>query len=135
MKKIITFTALFAFIFAQTSAFALQSTDVSNTENMVIPKWEDYVPKKYQNPRTDFTKKSGTTELIWGIVLTDLLVTAPIGIPMICHGTTKCHHVSYLEKKEKFENGLAYAETIKSPQERQEYYNKLIKECGLKKQK
>ena len=54
---------------------------------------------------------------------------------MICHGTTKCHHVSYLEKKEKFENGLAYAETIQSPQERQEYYNKLIKECGLKKQK
>ena len=97
-----------------------------------IPKWEDYVPEKYQNPRQDFSRGGALGEMITGIVLTDLLITAPIGIPMICHGATKFKHVSYRDKKEKFEQGLKYAETLTTEEEKREYYKKLHQQCGLK---
>ena len=104
---------------------------VEDIQQAVPPKWEDWVPEKYQNPRTDFSRGSSIAELSVGIFLTDLLITAPIGIPMICHGTTKIKNVSYSEKKEKFEKGLAFAQTIESQEERQQYYDKLPLKSGL----
>lgn len=127
MKKLIIFILILQFCIIQTATFA-----IDNETEPVPPKWEDWVPEKYQNPREDFTRKASIAEMSVGIVLTDLLITAPIGIPLICHGTTKFKHVSYRDKKERFEDGLAYAQTIKSPQERQTFYNKLPKKCGLK---
>ncbi len=97
----------------------------------VAPKWEDYVPRKYQNPRGDFKRSSAITELSFGILLTDLLFTAPIGIPMICHSTTKLKNISYYEKKQKFFKSMEVAKTIDNPQKRQAYYEKVLKKCKM----
>ena len=117
---------ILSFAIMQPAVFA-----VEDIQQAVPPKWEDWVPEKYQNPRTDFSRGSSIAELSVGIFLTDLLITAPIGIPMICHGTTKIKNVSYSEKKEKFEKGLAFAQTIESQEERQQYYDKLPLKSGL----
>lgn len=126
MKKFLVSMLILSFAIIQPAVFA-----VEDIQQAVPPKWEDWVPEKYQNPRTDFSKGSSIAELSVGIFLTDLLITAPIGIPMICHGTTKIKNVSYSEKKEKFEKGLAFAQTIESQEERQQYYDKLPLKSGL----
>ncbi len=94
------------------------------------PKWEEYIPKKYQNPR-DFSRGKSIGELATGIFLTDLLITAPIGIPMIVHSTTKLKNKSYYDKKIKFEEGLKEAEKITDIEERQKAYENLLKECKM----
>ena len=96
---------------------------------VTAPKWEDYVPEKYQNPREDFTRGSAITEIAVGSELTALIITSPIGVPMLCHGVTKFKHVSYRDKKAKFEAGLKEAEKIENPAERKAYYEKLLKKC------
>ena len=58
------------------------------------------VPEKYQNPRTFPNRGKNIAELSVGIVLTDLLITAPVGIPMIVHATTKMKNQSWYEKKQ-----------------------------------
>lgn len=63
--------------------------------------------------------------------LTDLIITCPIGIPMIVHSTTKLKNRGYYERKVKFEEGLAEAEKITDPVEKQKYYDRLIKDCKL----
>ena len=73
--------------------------ETADTATVNVPKWEDYVPEAYQNPRSDFNKGKSIAELSAGIVLTDLLITAPIGIPMMVHGTTKLKNISYSKKK------------------------------------
>ena len=133
MKKLVALFSLLSIVAVQPLAMGVETQYVSEDE-VVAPKWEDYVPKKYQNPRSDFTRKSGTTEMIWGAVLTDTIILCPVGIPMICHGSTKRKHVAYREKKEQFMDGLEQAKTIENPQERQEFYNNLIKDCKLKRQ-
>ena len=126
MKKFLVSMLILSFAIMQPAVFA-----VEDIQQAVPPKWEDWVPEKYQNPRTDFSRGSSIAELSVGIFLTDLLITAPIGIPMICHGTTKIKNVSYSEKKEKFEKGLAFAQTIESQEERQQYYDKFQLKSGL----
>ena len=96
-----------------------------------VPKWEDYVPEKYQNPRGEFSKGHSIAELSVGIVLTDLLITAPIGIPMMVHGTTKLKNISYSKKKVKFENGLKEAENITDLDQREKYYKNLLASCDM----
>lgn len=99
------------------------------------PVWEEYVPYKYQNPRPFPKRGKHIAELSTGIFLTDLLITAPIGIPMICHATTKLKNQGWYERKQKFEKGLIEAEKISNPKEREEYYKKLLKECKLTEEK
>lgn len=96
-----------------------------------VPKWEDYVPEKYANPRTDFSKKATVTEMTGGIILTCGLLSAPIGIPMIIHSASKMKHIDYAERKATFEKGIKHAETIKDPTARRVYYKKLLKKCEL----
>ena len=97
-----------------------------------VPRWEDYVPPKYQNPRTDVTRGGSIAELSVGIALTDLIITCPIGIPMICHARTNIKHVGYVKKKQKFEKGLEEGKQIKDPIERQKFYDQLVKDCNFK---
>ena len=140
MKNFITLFLSVSFMIWSIPAFALSEEEsqdlrdarVQPSEPANAPKWTDYVPSKYENPRTDFTRKSATKELIWGGVLTDLIITAPVGIPMLCHGTTKLRNCNYSKKKEKFFKGLEEAKNI--PEAEQEaYYKELLKNCGLKK--
>ncbi len=109
-------------------AFAVENK--TTKETVSPPVWSDYVPEKYENPR-HFTRGKSIAELSVGIFLTDLIITCPIGIPMIVHSTTKLKNQGYYEKKVKFENGLQEAEKIKDPEEKQRYYDKLIKDCKL----
>ena len=141
MKKKIALLLLLSMSLFSAPVFAKDSATDGERDMRVqaeipanAPRWTDYVPEKYQNPRTDFTKKSGTKELIWGVVLTDLIVTAPVGIPMMCHGTTKLKNVSYAKKKNMFFSGLEQAAQM-SEEEQVKYYPQLIKQCRLKKQK
>ena len=113
------------------STFVLPTFAVE-TNTVEVPKWEDYVPSKYHNPRTDVSRGSAIAEMAVGIELTALIVTSPIGIPMICHGSTKFKHFSYNGRKAKFEAGLKEAEKITDLAERQAYYTKLLKKCKLK---
>lgn len=129
MKKIIA-TLIVIFYFTAPMVNAIE--EVNTVE---APKWEEYVPKKYQNPRTDFSRGASIAELTVGIVLTDLLFTAPIGIPMICHATTKLKNIGYANKKVKFENGLQEAEKISNPDEKQLYYENLLKKCKFTEKK
>ena len=124
MKKFIALTILSTFLLTPLTAIA-------ETVIVETPKWEDYVPEKYQNPRDDFRRGSAISELIVGIVLTDFIITAPVGIPMIYHSSTKLKNISYSDKKERFEEGLNFAKTIKTQEEKQEYYKKLLKKCKM----
>lgn len=104
-------------------------TQIKNYNN--APKWEDYVPLKYQNPRPFPKKGKNIGELVTGIVLTDLLITAPVGIPMIVHSSTKMKNQSWYERKQIFEKGLDEAENVTNPVERQEYYTNLLQTCKM----
>ncbi len=107
---------------------ALQNA--TQKEEVVAPIWNDYVPKKYENPR-NFSRGKSIAELSSGIFLTTLIITAPIGIPMVVHSTTKLKNKGYYDRKIKFENGLLEAEKITNPAEKEMYYQKLINECRL----
>ena len=142
IKKVISSSILFSLFFSSMAlAFEEQennadiNTEINNEISVQAPKWEEYVPKKYREPRDDFSRGSAITELSIGIVLTDLLLTAPIGIPMICHSTTKLKNLGYADKKIIFEEGLKEAEKITDPEEKQAYYNRLLKKCKFNEQK
>ena len=131
MKKTLCCFISALFLLGNLSVFAADTIVKDAVKNEVEPPvWSDYVPKKYENPR-DFTRGKSIAELSVGILLTDLLLTAPIGIPMIVHSTTKLKNKGYYDKKIKFEEGLAEAEKITDPVEKRKYYEKLIKDCKL----
>lgn len=96
------------------------------------PVWAEYVAPKYRNPRADFSKKASISELVTGIVLTELIITSPIGIPMTIHGTTKVKMVSYNNRKNIFDEGIAKARLIQDDEERAAAYKKVLKKCHLK---
>lgn len=115
----------------ESEAAGLRDMRVQPAEPTDAPKWIEYVPTKYHNPRTDFKKGTAIAELAGGILLTDLLITAPIGIPMICHSATKLKNIGWADKKDKFFVGLEEANNIKNAEERAEYYDKLRKKCKM----
>ena len=121
----------FAMSVEESEAEGLRDMRVQPVEPADAPKWIEYVPTKYHNPRTDFKRGTAIAELASGIVLTDLLLTAPIGIPMICHSTTKLKNIGWADKKNKYFEGIEEAKNIQSPNERQEYYDKLLKKCKM----
>ena len=134
MKKSVIYALLLSFVLQSSAVFAAKNTkNTNNAEKFeaVAPVWEEYVPEKYQNPR-NFTRGKSIAELSVGIFLTDLLITAPIGIPMIVHSTTKLKNKSYYDKKLVFEQGLEEAEKYTDPVEKQKYYDNLVKKCKLK---
>ena len=140
MRKLVVLLLLVVVSLTSAPAFALSEIESEHLRDMRVqpkepanaPSWVDYVPAKYENPRTDFNKKPAVTELIFGIVLTDLIITSPIGIPMICHSTTKLKNISYSNKKEKFFEGIEEAKKL-SPEEQEVHYKKLLKKCKFKK--
>ena len=133
MKKVISLVCLFCFLLIPSVEAIDKSSKAEQSSLIVEPKWEDYVPKKYLEPRDDFRRGSCIAELVSGIVLTDLVFTSPIGIPMIYHATTKLKNLSYAEKKEKFFDGLEIASSISDPQEKSRYYKSLLKSCKFSK--
>lgn len=96
------------------------------------PVWAEYVAPKYRNPRSDFSKKGAISELAVGVLLTELIITAPIGIPMVVHGTTKVKMVSYNNRKKIFDEEIAKARLIQDDKERAAAYKKILKRCHLK---
>lgn len=130
MKKIVICLVIWIF-FAPLACFAVEE----KIQEVEVPKWEDYVPDKYINPRTDFKRKTAYWEMAGGFFLTDLILTAPIGIPMIVHSATKVKNISYGEKKTQFEQGLKVAETIQDPALKKAYYKTLLKDCKMKESK
>ena len=140
MKKIFTLLLAINFMAINLPAFALSKEESQHLRDMRTqpseptnaPRWTDYVPSKYENPRTDFKKGSAIAELTVGIILTDLLLTAPIGIPMICHSATKLKNISYTNKKTKYFDGLEEAKNIPIA-EQDKYYANLLKNCNMKK--
>ena len=127
MKKLFSILII-SFLCTNSCVFA---EEIKEVQSINPPVWEDYVPEKYQNPK-DFPKGKSIAELSVGIALTDLIITAPIGVPMIVHSTTKLKNKSYYDKKIKFEKGLAEAENISNPSEKEAYYAKLLKDCDMK---
>lgn len=139
MKKFVAITLLFCFMNFNLGAFALEETveNVSQSAPSVTlyddaPKWEDYVAPKYRNPRTDFSKGSSITELSVGALLTELIITAPIGVPLLVHGTTKVKMGSYANRKKIFEEEIAKARTIEDPDKRAQEYTRILSKCNLK---
>ncbi len=142
IKKIISSSIIFSLFFAPMTFAAEEqennadiNAEINNGISVQAPKWEEYVPAKYRNPRDDFSRGNAIAELSVGILLTDLLLTAPIGVPMICHSTTKLKNLGYADKKIIFEEGLIEAEKITDPREKQIYYKKLLKKCKFTEQK
>ena len=133
MKKQVS--ALLAGLILASAPMAMAITDTTSPSDVKAPVWEEYVPKKYQNPRSFPSKGKNIAELSVGIVLTDLLITAPVGIPMVCHATTKMKNQGWYEKKAIFENGLKEAENISDPAEKQAYYDNLLKKCKMTEKK
>lgn len=129
--KVFNCFLVFCFVFNFLAPFAVALEE----EMPKAPVWEEYVPFKYQNPRPFPKRGKHIAELSTGIFLTDLLITAPIGIPMIYHATTKLKNQGWYERKQKFEKGLIEAEKISNPKEKEAYYAKLLKECKLTEEK
>jgi len=90
------------------------------------PQWNDYVPAKYQNPRTDYSKGGAITEIVAGTLL------IPFTLPLIFHGSDKLKNISYAQKKEQYFRGLDQAQNMTYEQQ-QAYYPQLLQQCGLKK--
>ena len=134
MNKIIAYILLTCFTFSYAPVFAQEVAAINTQTKVEAPKWEEYVPFKYQNPR-NFPKGKSIAELSTGILLTELLLTAPIGIPMIVHSTTKLKNKGYYDRKIKFEQGLEEAEKITDPVEKQKFYEDLLKKCKLTEEK
>lgn len=140
MKKIIAILSFMTILLNIAPVFALSEAESEHLRDMRVqpkepknaPRWEDYVPAKYENPRTDFRKAPAVTELTFGIILTDLIVTSPIGVPMICHSSTKLKNISYSKKKTKFFDGIEEAKTLPL-EEQEQFYKKLLKKCKFKK--
>ncbi len=148
MKKLFLFILTICILNTNYAALALNSTQESiATDSKQIssdkskqteisydaaPKWEEYVAPKYRNPRTDFSRAGSITELSIGGVLTALIITAPVGIPMVIHGTTRVKMVSYANRKKIFDEKIAEANLIEDPQERAKAYEKILKRCHLK---
>lgn len=126
MKRFVVLSLLVALLMPSSVAFANTNT----TKEVVAPKWEDYVPNKYQEPRM-FSRGKSLGELGAGIGLSTTIILSPVGVPMIVHSTTKLKNIGYYNKKIKFDDGLAAAEEIKNPVERQKYYDNLVKECNF----
>lgn len=131
VKKFLTMSITAALFGISSIAFAGNVEYTTNQDSVQPPVWEDYVPKKYQEPRSFPNKGKNIAEMSVGVVLTDLIITAPIGVPMICHSATKMKNQTWYKRKIKFEEGLKQAETIENPQEKQIYYNNLLKECKM----
>ena len=125
----------FAMSVEESEAAGLRDMRIQPIEPTDAPKWVEYVPTKYHNPRTDFKKGTAIAELATGILLTDLLLTAPIGIPMICHSSTKLKNIGWADKKNKYFEGLEEAKNIKDANERQAHYDKLLKQCKMTEKK
>lgn len=134
MKKKISIFLLIVIFISTPISFAKEATK-ENTNDIEAPKWEDYVHEKYFNPRTDFKRKTAYFEMASGFFLTDLIFTAPIGIPLIYHSATKIKNISYGERKAQFEQGLKVAETIDDKELKKAYYKTLIKDCKLSERK
>ena len=96
------------------------------------PVWAEYVAPKYRNPRSDFKKGSSIAELSIGILLTELIITSPIGIPLTIHGTTKVKMVSYNNRKKIFDEEIPKAQLIEDDNERAAEYKRILKRCHLK---
>jgi len=90
------------------------------------PQWNQYVPAKYQNPRTDYSKGGAVAEIVAGTLL------VPFTLPLIFHGSDKLKNISYAKKKEQYFKGLEQAYNMTYEQQ-QAYYPQLLKECGLTK--
>ncbi|MBO6087857.1 hypothetical protein J6P92_05885 [bacterium] len=149
MKKFITLILLISMFVVNSSVYAIDDLDFENSapipserkikeqqEELVVhddaPIWAEYVAPKYRNPRSDFKKGSSIAELVVGVILTDLILTAPIGIPMTIHGTTKVKMVSYNNRKNIFDEEIAKAKLIQDDTERAAAYQKILKQCHLK---
>lgn len=130
MKKFLVIIFILSVFFNYSAVFAVEQSD--NTE-IEVPKWEDYVPKKYQNPRDFPYKGRNIAELSVGITCTLFLFTIPIGVPMIVHATTKMKNSGWYRRKMIFEDGLIEAEKISDLKERQRYYDRLLFKCGMQK--
>lgn len=134
MYKVIISLLLLAYFMRLNFVVLAEETSSAKVERISeivrVPKWEEYVPYKYQNPR-DFSRGKSIGELSTGIFLTNLIITSPIGIPMIVHSTTKLKNKSYYDKKIKFEQGLLEAEKITDPKEKELYYKQLLKDCNM----
>ena len=129
MKKIFSIFLLISLFSFGLPMFAMDKSQVEQ------PKWEDYVPEKYQNPNEDRLRTGMFVQVILGTGLTVFILPSPWSIPMLCRGITNIKHVSYYNKKEKFMVGLNEAEKIDDPKEREIYYKKLLKSCNLKENK
>ncbi len=138
MKELITFFILAVFLSVNMSVAAedtLLNEIQENTSAVVhndAPVWADYVAPKYRNPRQDFSRGGAITEVAVGGVLTGLILTAPIGVPMIIHGSTKIKMVSYSNRKQIFDKKIAEAQLIEDDAERQAAYDAILKKCNLK---
>lgn len=146
MKKFLSLLLIIG-IFTIQSEFAVAET-LDNDFNIMLnqqliekptvkvhtdaPVWAEYVAPKYRNPRADFSKKASISELAVGIVLTELIITAPIGIPMIVHGTTKVKMISYNNRKNIFDEEIAKAQLIENNAERVAVYQNILTKCHLK---
>ena len=129
MKKLLSL--LLTLFFVSSNSYLLAAEKPLTLDDVKAPVWEEYVPSKYQNPRSFPDRGKNIAELSVGIGLTDLIITAPIGIPMICHATTKMKNQGWYEKKIIYEEGLKEAENITDPAEKQAFYNNLRKKCNL----
>lgn len=98
------------------------------------PKWENYVPQRFVDPKPG-SKGWKITELVFGIILTELIFTSPIGIPMVVHSINRLREISWYKKKNKFEAGLEEALTIDDPQERKDYYKQLLRRLDMSRER
>ena len=93
MKKQITSLLIISILSIAPTAIAENIT----TSEVKAPVWEEYVPQKYQNPRQFPNRGKNIAELSVGIVLTDLLITAPIGISPSSYAFSPSFIASYIK--------------------------------------
>ena len=96
------------------------------------PKWEEYVAPKYRNPHATCEKDPAVKQLVWGVVLTELIITCPIGIPMTISGTKKVKMLSYENRKKIFDEEISKAQLIQDDAQRKAEYKRILSKCHLK---
>ena len=134
MKKLVVLFLCFILTGINLSVFADTENEVQigTVKHDDAPVWDEYVAPKYRNPRSDFSRKASISELATGVLLTELIITAPIGIPMVVHGTTRVKMVSYNNRKNIFDREIEKAQYIVDDNERAKAYKNILQQCHLK---
>ena len=122
MKKFLTIVLMYALC---TPALAINENE---------PKWEEFAPTKYVNPK-DKSDSGFEVEMAIGGLLTSTIVLAPIGAPLMIHAENRRKHAYWSERKRAFNNAVNTCKLLQNTNEINACFINVRNDEAMKRQK